>query len=413
MKALVQDILAEAGITINGQHPWDIVVHDDKFYKRVMANPDLGMAESYMDGWWDCARLDQFFFKVLRSKLDKKILNHPKFLAIALRQRLWNGLHRIFNFQTQKRAFEVGYRHYDIGNDLYTAMLDKRMVYTCGYWDSANNLDEAQEDKLQLTCQKLNLKPGMTLLDIGCGFGSLAKFAAEKYDVSVVGITISRQQYEWAKKNCEGLPVEIRFQDYRDLLKQPAKFDRITSLGMFEHVGYKNYTTYMKIMSQCLKADGIFLLHTIGGNVSLVSCASNFIHKYIFPNGVIPSIAQIGASLERNFVMEDWHNFGTDYDKTLLAWYQNFNTHWDSLKENYDERFRRMWNYYLLSCAGSFRARQNQLWQIVLSPSGLLNGYHPSRYQAIKHPTMTDRQTMAGSVELHHRMGQQQFTDQM
>jgi len=394
VKTTVQGLLHSAGISINGEHPWDIVVHNDKFYKRLLSNPELSLAETYMEGLWDCVRLDQFFSKLLSVRLDVKIRNNPRFWLLYLRHRLSAMAFRIFNFQTQEKSFEVGHKHYDIGNDLYQAMLDKRMVYTCAYWENgASNLDEAQEEKLHLTCQKLDLKPGMTVLDIGCGFGSFAKFAAEHYGVTVTGNTISRQQYEYAKKSCSELPVEIRFQDYRDLLQDQKKYDRIVSLGMFEHVGYKNYATYMKVASHCLKEDGIFLLHTIGGNASQVTCSSQFINQYIFPNGNIPSIAQIGKSIERKFVMEDWHNFGVNYDKTLMAWHHNFNRHWDSqLRENYDERFRRMWNYYLLSCAASFRTRQNQLWQLVLTTKGLSQGFAFNRYDYEALPKSSCRQ---------------------
>jgi cyclopropane-fatty-acyl-phospholipid synthase len=250
-------------------------------------------------------------------------------------------------------------------------MLDKRMVYTCGYWKDAKTLDEAQEAKLDLTCKKLNLKPGMKVLDIGCGWGSFAKYAAEKYKVKVVGITVSKEQAVLAKALCKGLPIEIRLQDYRDLNE---KFDRIVSLGMFEHVGYKNYKTYMKVVHRCLKDDGLFLLHTIGGNKSVKS-TDPWIDKYIFPNSMLPSIKQMGDAIEDYFVMEDWHNFSADYDKTLMAWYNNFENSWNKLKDDYDERFHRMWRYYLLACAGTFRARKSQLWQIVLSKDGIKEGY--------------------------------------
>ena len=270
----------------------------------------------------------------------------------------------------------VGKKHYDIGNDLFEIMLDKRLTYTCAYWDSgALNLDEAQEAKLELTCQKMELEPGMKVLDIGCGWGSFAKYAAKKYRVSVVGVTISPRQSELGQRLCKGLPVEFHLQDYRDLPQLGKTFDRIVSLGMFEHVGYKNYPKYMEVASKCLQKEGLFLLHTIGSDVSTKCCQSQWIDRYIFPNGQSPSIQQIGSSLEGKFVMEDWHNFGSNYDPTLMAWHKNFNEHWDSIKANYDERFRRMWNYYLLSCAASFRARDCQLWQIVLSKKGVEGGY--------------------------------------
>jgi len=279
------------------------------------------------------------------------------------------------NLQSKSRSYEVGKKHYDIGNDVYKKMLDKRMVYSCGYWEKAKNLDQAQEAKLDLICKKLNLKKGQRILDIGCGWGSFAKYAAEKYRVKVVGITISKEQVKLAKKLCKGLPIEIRLQEYRDLNE---KFDHIVSIGMFEHVGYKNYKTYMKIVSRNLKPNGLFLLHTIGRNTSVTTLVP-WVNKYIFQNSMLPSPKQITAAAEGLFVLEDWHNFRADYDKTLMQWYKNFTRNWNKIKNSYDDRFYRMWTYYLLSSAGLFRARKGQLWQIVFSKNGVAEGYKSIR----------------------------------
>jgi cyclopropane-fatty-acyl-phospholipid synthase len=254
-------------------------------------------------------------------------------------------------------------------------MLDQRMVYSCGYWKDATTLDEAQEAKLDLICQKLNLRSGMHILDIGSGWGSFAKFAAEKYGVRVTGITVSSEQAEMATEMCKGLPVEFKLMDYRLL---SGTFDHIVSIGMFEHVGYKNYPIYMQVVHRCLKDDGLFLLHTIGGNKSEVMI-DPWLNKYIFKDAMLPSIQQIGCAIEGVFVMEDWHNFSADYDKTLMAWHDHFVSSWDEIKEDYDEKFYRMWKYYLLMCAGSFRSRKNQLWQIVLSKNGVQGGYESVR----------------------------------
>lgn len=370
LKEKAQKILASADVQINGNRSWDIIVHDERFYRRALLGGSLGLGESYMDGWWDCRQLDEFIFKIMAAKLSNKVKGSSD-LVLYLAS-------RVVNNQTKRKAFEVGRKHYDIGNDLYMAMLGGRMAYTCGYWSGnpgVTSLDEAQEAKLDLVCRKLDLRAGQKILDIGCGWGSFAKFAAEKYGVSVVGITISKEQAALATKLCRGLQVEIRVQDYRDVRE---KFDHIVSLGMFEHVGYKNYRTYMEIVSGLLNDGGLFLLHTIGGNHS-ASGTDPWIDKYIFPNGMLPSIKQIGVSIENIFVMEDWHNFGVDYDKTLMVWEENFKKNWDSFKINYSERFYRMWNYYLLSCAGSFRSRHNQLWQIVLSKNGVPGGYESVR----------------------------------
>lgn len=368
-KSTVEKILDLVGVKINGNNPWDIQVHNDKFYKRILTEVELGIGESYMDGWWDCESIDQLIFRIIRERLDQKVKKKLS-LAIPL------ALSVLINKQSKSKAYIIGERHYDIGNDLFKKMLDKRMNYSCAYWKNTKSLDEAQEKKLELICRKIRLKEGMKVLDIGCGWGAFGKYAAEKYGIEVVGITVSKEQIKLGKKLCKGLPVEFRFQDYRSIKE---KFDRIVSVGMIEHVGYKNYRTYMKTVYKCLKEDGLFLLHTIG-DVHSTKTTDPWTEKYIFPNSMLPSIAQIGKSIEDIFIMEDWHNFGSDYDKTLMAWYDNFNRNWNKIKSNYSERFYRMWKYFLLSSAGAFRARmKNQLWQIVLSKKGVIGGYKSIR----------------------------------
>lgn len=359
----IAHLLSLADITVNGTRPWDIRIHNENFYHAVLKHGSLGLGESYMDGWWDVGRIDEFIYRILKAELHKKVISVQD--VVCYLQAV------VLNQQCAKRSFTVGEKHYDIGNDLYECMLDKRMIYSCGFWRDAANLDEAQEAKLDMVCRKLELKPGMRVLDIGCGWGGMAQFAAQNYGVEVLGITISREQVALARERCKDLPVDIQLLDYRRL---DQSFDRILSLGMFEHVGYKNYGTFMTKVRSLLKEDGLFLLHTIGSNRSQKNTDS-WINKYIFPNSMLPSAKQITTTMEGVFVLEDWHGFGADYDKTLMAWHQNFNSKWHILQNKYDERFYRMWNYYLLSCAGSFRARYNQLWQIVLSPQGVPGGY--------------------------------------
>jgi len=361
----LNELLGQAGIEINGSREFDIQVHNDQFYKRVFADGLLGVGEAYMDEWWDVESLDSFVNKVMSVRLDKQITPY-KIILLVLQSKL-------LNLQNIKHAFSVAEKHYDIGNDLFELMLDERLVYTCGYWKNANNLGQAQEDKLDLVCRKLDLQKNQQILDIGCGWGSFVKFAAENYGVSAVGITISKEQVELARENCKGLPIEIRLQDYREI---NDKFDHIVSLGMFEHVGPKNYATYMKVVERCLKDNGLFLLHTIGG-ANTRHRPDPWMHKYIFPNGILPSMKDISESIEKRFVLEDFHNFGTDYDKTLMAWFENFDANWQHICKKYNERFYRMWKYYLLSCAGAFRARNVHLWQLVLSKKGVPGGYIP------------------------------------
>ncbi|WP_114781862.1 cyclopropane fatty acyl phospholipid synthase [Botryobacter ruber] len=368
LRQQVAAILATADVKINGPEPWDLQVHDDRFYKRVLSQGTLGLGESYMDGWWDSRHLDQFVYKVLRADLYKAARFGWRTLLDIL-------LARLLNLQAKGKATRNARRHYDIGNRLYQLMLDKRMTYSCGYWKNAANLDEAQENKLDLICRKLNLQEGQRVLDIGCGWGSFAKYAAEKYGAAVVGITVSQEQVELGRKLCKGLPVELRLQDYRDVTE---KFDHIVSVGMAEHVGYRNYRTYFKTAARCLEDNGLFLLHTIGHAFSRTS-ADPFTDKYIFPNCLLPSIRQLGSAMEHVFVLEDLHNFGPYYDPTLMAWFENFDRNWPQLRDTYGDRFYRMWKYYLLSSAGSFRARNNQLWQMVLSKRGVLGGYEAVR----------------------------------
>jgi cyclopropane-fatty-acyl-phospholipid synthase len=360
----VQDLLLQAGVRVDGTEPHDIQVHVPEFYPRVLAGGSLALGESYMDGWWECEALDRFFERILSARLDKKVKRSRVLLWSALKSRLTGT-------QGRARAFEIGERHYDTGNDLFSAMLDRRMNYSCAFWREADSLDAAQEDKLSLTCRKLCLEPGMRLLDIGCGWGGFAGYAAEKHGVEVTGITVSREQVAWARQHSQDLPVCIKLMDYRNI---DGRFDRIVSIGMFEHVGVVNYRTYMETVHRCLKPGGIFLLHTIGGNTS-VCTVDPWIAKYIFPNSMLPSMRQISEAAEGLFVLEDWHSFGTHYDRTLMAWHRRFTENWPGLRDNYGERFYRMWSYYLLSCAGSFRARRNQLWQVVFSKGGLKDGY--------------------------------------
>lgn len=360
-------LLASADVKINGDRPWDLQIHDERFYSRALLEGNLGLGEAYMDGWWDCESLDVFFYRVLKVELDAKIRS-----LIAL----WDALRsRLINLQTPSRAVRSGRYHYDIGNDLFSIMLDKRLIYTGAYWQDASSLDQAQENKLDLVCRKLKLRPGMQVLDIGCGWGGTARFMAERYGVRVVGVTVAREQVQFGKELCNGLPVDIRLQDYRSVR---GAFDRIISLGMFEHVGYKNYPAFMRIVRKCLKDEGLFLLRTIGVDRA-VTATDPWIARYIFPNGMLPSPGQIGSAIEGVFVLEEWTNHGPDYDKTLMAWFRNFDRNWNSIKDKYGDRFYRMWKYYLLSCAGAFRARKNQLWEIVLSPLGVPGGYRVER----------------------------------
>lgn len=362
-------LLALADVEIGGTRAWDIHVHNHSLYTRVLKGGSLALGQSYMDGWWDCPGLDEFFFRILRAQLDT-VVKPRTWLLDSLKAGL-------FNRQKPSRAYQVGEHHYDLDIHLYRHMLDDRLIYSCGFWETATTLEAAQESKLNLVCRKLQLQPGMRILDIGCGWGGTAKFIAERFDVEIVGITVSDRQSAYATELCRGLPIDIRLMDYR---KIDETFDRVLSIGMFEHAGHKNYANFMRIVRNCLKDDeSLFLLQTIGTNRS-DTVNDSWIERYIFPNSMLPSARQICTAVEGVFVLEDWHSFGPDYDRTLMQWFRNFHENWGVLSASYDERFYRMWKYYLLSCAGSFRARKNQLWQLVLSPKGMLRGYRAERH---------------------------------
>ena len=354
----VDDLLAKAQIKVNGNHPWDMQIHSPRVGNRILRDWSLGLGESYMDGDWDCAALDEFFYRVLKEDIDEQVkgLARTRLVAEVIRAKL-------FNLQKKERAFQVGEMHYNVGNDLFEKMLDPLMIYSCAYWDGATNLAQAQINKLDMICKKLQLKPGESLLDIGCGWGGLAKYAATHYGVQVLGITISSEQKTLAEKNCAGLPIEIQLMDYRDLR---GRFDKVVSVGMFEHVGYKNYPDFFNVVNRLMNPEGIFLLHTIGSYVT-VKKTDAWIDRYIFRNGYLPSASVLAKSVERYFQIDDWHNFGHDYDKTLMAWLANFESAWPALQDRYEPRFARMWRYYLCCCAGFFRSGQGQLWQLVLT----------------------------------------------
>ncbi|WP_192036746.1 cyclopropane fatty acyl phospholipid synthase [Halomonas sp. YLGW01] len=355
-RRIVERLLEGSGVALNGGAPWDMQVLHPDLFSRLLHQGTLGLGEAYMEGWWQCERIDEMIHRMLRHGLGERAHTPSE----RMLYRLQTGL---FNLQSKARAYIVGEAHYDLGNDLFERMLDPTLCYSCGYWKEANSLHEAQLAKLDLAARKLGLAPGMHVLDIGCGWGSFAEHAVRHYGVEVTGITISREQAELARRRCQDLPVTILLQDYREL---EGHYDRIVSIGMFEHVGHRNYRTYFDTVSHLLVPDGLFLLHTIGSNNSGIS-ADPWIHKYIFPNGVLPSAMHLARASEPYLLMEDWQNFGADYDHTLMAWLQNFDARWPEIAERYNETTRRMFRYYLSACAGAFRARDLQLWQVVFS----------------------------------------------
>jgi cyclopropane-fatty-acyl-phospholipid synthase len=362
-ESIVRELFGLAGVEIGGTKLGDIRVTDPRFYERVIRDASVGFGEAYMDEWWETDALDVTIDKMMRANLKQKIQGSWRMRALTVKALM-------LNLQARTRSGASVEAHYDIGNDLYTRMLDERMVYTCAYWgrsgSRAKNLTEAQEAKLDLVCRKVGMKPGMRVLDLGCGWGGLASWAAEKYGCEVLGVTLSKDQVSLGNEKWKHLPVKLELRDYRDVV---GKFDRVVSIGMMEHVGPKNHREMMEVIDRCLVDDGVALVHTIANNKSLRH-GTPFIEKYIFPNAVAPSIAQIGRAMEGLFVLEDLHNIGPDYDPTLMAWWDNFDRTYSEISHRYDRKFYLMWKFYLLAAAGASRSRDGQLYQIVMTKTG-------------------------------------------
>jgi len=366
-KELCLSILEKAGVPINSHEPWSIHVKNEKLWDRVASQHQLGLGEAYRDGWWECRAVDEMLTRLLTVDATSFLKPSIPLIASTLKSKL-------VNMQTKSKAAKNAKHHYNIGNDLYTRMLDSEMAYSCGYWQSAKTLDEAQIAKFDLICRKLKLEKGMTLLDIGSGWGGLLRHAVKNYGVIATGISPADQQIILAKEKSAGLDINFVQKDYRDLT---GRFDRIVSVGMMEHVGPKNFREFFEKCHELLADDGIMLHHLITSTESQ-SNTDPFFNRYIFPGGVIPSPGQITAAAEKLFVLEDVHNFGPHYDTTLMHWFKNVNAKWSEIPQ-YDLRFKRMWNYYLLASAAGFRARNLHLNQYVFRKGGALTPYLPVR----------------------------------
>lgn len=359
VRGAVEQLFRVADIQIDGTRPWDIHVHDERFFARVLASGTLGFGEAYMDGWWDCGALDEMCCRAIRARLEERF-------AFGLRNLFAFAISLLSNRQSRRRARRVGETHYDLGNDFFQAMLDPWMQYSCAIFAEGDDLAAAQGRKLEMICRRLQLQPGLRLLDIGCGWGGLAKYAAENYGCSVIGLTISAEQQRFAQRWCRDLDVQILLRDYREI---KGTFDRAVSVGMVEHVGSRNYRTYLRAIANSLGNEGRFLCQGICNPISGWQL-DPWMRRYIFPNSILPSLARLTKAAEGLFLIEDVRNIGPHYDSTLIAWENNFRQAWPRFAERYDERFRRMWRFYLLSCAGAFRARGLQVYSILFTTGG-------------------------------------------
>ena len=378
---IIRELAEQAGIEVNGSKPWDIQIQNENFYNRVLSHGSLGLGESYMEGWWDCEQLDELIYKFLVAGAREKFeFTFPMVLQYIKC--------KLLNPQTVKKSRRVALHHYDIDIEMWESMLGKSMAYSCGYWKNANTLDESQEAKYELLFQKLNINGGSRLLDMGSGWGGLAKYLAEVHGCDVVCVNISSEQINYSRKSCTGLPIKFYMCDYRDThIYNPKNepFDAVISLGLGEHVGPKNHRSWFKLVSKMLNNGGIFFSHACGSNVSR-EVGDPWIDKYIFPGSKLPSVSQWSSASEGLFVMEDWHNLGINYVKTLESWYMNFVNYWNQpntklrhVLAKEDHKFFLMMEYYLQSCKALFRSRKVQLWQAVFSKGERYKGYQPIR----------------------------------
>ena len=363
-KKLIHSLLDKADITINGNDPWDMQIHDQTIYKDIVLKGSLGLGDGYIKQKWDVDKIDVFFEKILKARVS--------FLP-SLTGALYEVQDSLSNAQVGKKAFEVGTYHYDLGNELYELMLGESMAYSSArFLDKKNSLTQAQYNKFDQLCKKLELKPGMKILEIGSGWGTFAKFAMSQYGVSVVGLTVSKEQKAYAEKACKGLPAQFILMDYQHIPnKYNGIFDRVVSIEMIEAVGSKNLKTYFSTIAKTLKPDGKFGMQVILGSGE----DDIFISKRIFPNGHVPSAKEIINNSFAFLHVQHWDSFGKDYEKTLLHWEKNFKNNWNDIKrikdtsgdKIYDKDFYRMWRYYLLLCAAGFRVGYIDVAQIVMT----------------------------------------------
>ena len=343
----------------DGNPAFTVIFHKEIPLTALTTSTSLALGEAYMDGDLEIEgdlynALDHFLGQMGKFSTDESALKKL-----------------IFSSTGKKNQEKEVQSHYDIGNDFYKLWLDETMSYSCGYFlHEDDSLYQAQVNKVDYILKKLHLSPGMSLLDIGCGWGFLLIEAAKKYGVHGMGITLSREQYEAFNRRIKeqnlGDLLEVALMDYRDLPKMNRTFDRVVSVGMAEHVGRRNYQLFMDCAKKVLKPGGLFLLHFIS---ALKEHAGDpWIKKYIFPGGVIPSLREmLSCAAEDDFHTLDAENLRLHYNRTLLCWDKNYREHMDQIREMFDERFVRMWDLYLAACAATFHNGIIDLHQVLFS----------------------------------------------
>ena len=341
----VRKLFSSAGVTINGDNPWDIEVNDDRFYRDVLFRGSLGLGESYLREYWRAADLEELFFRLTSSNLEQISKRLPTQLVNS-------SVSRLSNRQTPSRALSNAEHHYNLGNDLFFEFLGRYKNYSCGYFRDTDSLDEAQLAKMRRLCDLLELEEGDTLLDVGGGWGEFARFAAENRGCHVTSVNISDSQIRHAREYCRDANVDVVRSDYRDLR---GRFSKIAVIAMFTHVGPKNYRQFMQTMHRLLQAGGRMVMETVGALTATERCEP-WTDKYIFPGGIIPSPQQIESACAGLFRLRIVEEFGADYVITLRHWHRNFMAAWPRLSQRYSETTRRMFEYYLLSVAGAFRS---------------------------------------------------------
>ena len=339
---------------------------DPSLYKTLFFNPELAAGEAYMDGRMSFENSTLRDFLTLFSVNRLSLGSYP--LQKVLRT-ISRGLKRFQQSNPIGKAQKNVAHHYDIGNDFYRLFLDKGMQYSCAYFTTDDNtLEEAQQNKLRLIASKLNLKAGQRVLDIGCGWGDMALYLARMENVSVLGVTLSKEQCSLANNRAEqlGLADRVRFElrDYRDVAE---RFDRIVSVGMFEHVGVHHYGEFFAKVNQLMTDEGIMLLHSIG-HMSPPGTASPWLRKYIFPGAYSPALSEVFTAVEQNSLwVTDLEFLRVHYAKTLAHWEQRFQTNRAKVAQMYDERFCRMWEFYLISAEMMFRTGSQLVFHMQLA----------------------------------------------